>query len=339
MKKKNEVENAGGGDASVLFSLEALTANADRLGEDARMRLAMRLPASGASGVIDLERLREEPRFDRGLVEAPIPVVEPAAPPAVPRNVLVGLMAGLAGAVIVLATLAVVEPTAAIVVERPRERVESLSVAELAKEPQGGSATRGGRTRSGSEAGSEPDAEAESEPEAEAESESESESDSPAVPRATKKAKTRRRAEERRVEPKAAPPVAKRDAAERPDVSVECILDPASCGGGQPKETAPRGTKPTTDALPDKPSTAQIRTALAGPKAKAKTCGPTHRAAAGTAVRVKLSIDGGTGKVTQATPLPPHATALGRCIAEQLGRATFPRFAKPAIGVVYTIRQ
>lgn len=121
------------------------------------------------------------------------------------------------------------------------------------------------------------------------------------------------------------------------DVSVSCILDPASCGrGGKPKSKKPAQTAPAGN-LPNKLSASQIRKALTGPKAKAKQCGDMHAAPAGTTVKVKLSV-AGSGEVRSATPLAPHANGLGRCVANALDDATFDRFAAPVMGVVYSVR-
>jgi hypothetical protein len=74
-------------------------------------------------------------------------------------------------------------------------------------------------------------------------------------------------------------------------------------------------------------------------RAAAKACGPKHGAAPGETVEVKVSIAGGTGKVTAANALGEHAgSALGTCVAGALGQATFERFAKSQIGLKYTVR-
>ncbi len=135
----------------------------------------------------------------------------------------------------------------------------------------------------------------------------------------------------------ASTPKPKAEAQGNDDVSVSCILDPASCGrGGKPKSTKPAQTAPAGN-LPDKLSASQIRNALTGPKAKAKQCGDMHAAPSGTTVKVKLSV-AGSGEVRSATPLAPHANGLGRCVANALDDATFDRFAAPVMGVVYSVR-
>jgi len=133
--------------------------------------------------------------------------------------------------------------------------------------------------------------------------------------------------------PKAEP---KPQAKGQDELSVQCIVDPASCGRGAAKPKA----KPKTPAvsLPAKLTSSQIRKALSGPKSEAnKQCRDMHAAPAGTTVKVKLSI-AGTGKVRSAAPQAPHANSLGRCVAAALGTATFDPFGSPAMGVVYSVR-
>lgn len=103
--------------------------------------------------------------------------------------------------------------------------------------------------------------------------------------------------------------------------------------GGEP------ASEPVDPSLPETPSTAQIRDAIASVKQAARACGPEHGAASGEAVVVKISIAGATGLVTSAVAVGDHrGTALGECVANALARAVFPRFRKPSIGVQYPIR-
>lgn len=119
------------------------------------------------------------------------------------------------------------------------------------------------------------------------------------------------------------------------ELSVQCIVDPASCGRGAAKPKAK--PKTPTISLPTKLTSSQIRKALTGPKSEAKQCRDMHAAPAGTTVKVKLSI-AGSGKVRSAAPQAPHANSLGRCVAAALGTATFEPFGSPAMGVVYSVR-
>ncbi len=160
-------------------------------------------------------------------------------------------------------------------------------------------------------------------------------------PARKRSAKTKRTAT---VKPRATTPIAeapapkleaKPKATPQGDLSVQCIVDPASCGRGAAKPTA-RPKAPST-SLPAKLSSTQIRTALTGPKAQAKQCREMHAAPAGTTVKVKLSI-AGSGQVRSASPQAPHGNSLGRCVAAALSRATFEPFGSPAMGVVYSVR-
>lgn len=125
-------------------------------------------------------------------------------------------------------------------------------------------------------------------------------------------------------------------------VPVACVIDPASCGRGtsEPGPTGNDGTRPKpTGPLPDTPSNAQVRAAMAKVKAKAKACGRRHQLASGTTVRVKLSVVGATGRIKSARAIEEHADRpAGRCVAEALSAAVLPRFAKPQAGIVYGIR-
>ena len=129
-------------------------------------------------------------------------------------------------------------------------------------------------------------------------------------------------------------------------MGADCILDPAACGvtpGSKPGPT-PKPKQATSARAPDQPSgrttlaPVDVRTAIAPVKSAAKACGLTHGAASGEKVGIKLSIDGQSGRVTQATPQSPHGSdALGRCVAGALRGARFPTFAKPSMGLLYRV--
>jgi hypothetical protein len=142
--------------------------------------------------------------------------------------------------------------------------------------------------------------------------------------------------------PEAAKPAESESVANKSAYTAECLLDPSRPGCQDPnasKDSKPDNGPNVTGTLPDKLSDLQLRQALAGAKETAKACGTQHGAPAGTQVRVKLSIAGDTGKVVSAQPLDSHATtALGRCVADALKSATFPRFASPLQGTVYPVR-
>jgi hypothetical protein len=91
-------------------------------------------------------------------------------------------------------------------------------------------------------------------------------------------------------------------------------------------------------SLPDKLSESTIRKSLTKGKNKAKSqCGAAHGAEPNEVVRVKLSIEGSSGKVIEAEPLAPHNNALGQCVADILSDTTFPRFTSPQQGTTFPV--
>lgn len=129
------------------------------------------------------------------------------------------------------------------------------------------------------------------------------------------------------------------------ELSADCILDPSApgCGGGSTKKAAPKTEEKKAAAvdpnLPESLTSSDIRDGIESVKDAAKACGPKNGAAPGTSVKVKLSISGSTGKVTEAAAQAPHAgTALGSCVAAALKKATFKKFRKSSIGAVYPVR-
>ena len=126
------------------------------------------------------------------------------------------------------------------------------------------------------------------------------------------------------------------------DVSFDCIMDPKSCGRGandEPRTAAqgPKQKQPRED-LPSTLGQSALRSGFGKVRTQAKACGPKH-GVRGEQVAVKVSISGRTGEVTAARALGPHAkTAIGNCVASALRRASFDRFAKPQIGIRYTVR-
>ncbi len=92
------------------------------------------------------------------------------------------------------------------------------------------------------------------------------------------------------------------------------------------------------DELPETLSTDDIRVAMNRVKPAAKACGKQHGAAKGEMVKIKLTIDGTTGRPTTVNAQGHAGTALGECIVEVVRTAQFPRFRKPSLGVVYPFR-
>ena len=96
------------------------------------------------------------------------------------------------------------------------------------------------------------------------------------------------------------------------------------------------GERVQDDELPDTLTTNDIKIALGRVKPAWKACGVKHKAAKGEKVKIKLSIDGSTGRPTSVNALYDHqGTALGDCIVEIVKTAQFPKFRKPSLGVIY----
>jgi hypothetical protein len=124
-------------------------------------------------------------------------------------------------------------------------------------------------------------------------------------------------------------------------LDVDCILNPdlPKCKGGttSTKKAKPAGSSDPN--LPEKLTVSDIREGVASVKATAKSCGGKHSAAAGTSVKVRMSISGSTGRVVSAKAEPPHTgTALGNCVAGAVKKATFKKFRDAQMGVVYPFR-
>lgn len=121
--------------------------------------------------------------------------------------------------------------------------------------------------------------------------------------------------------------------------AVDCLLDPSAPGCAE--KTAPKpktSSEPAVDPnLPAKLTPAELRDGFHAVKDNAKACGPRYGASAGTKVRVKVSISGATGKVISARPENAENAALGKCVADALRKATFPKFGSKQLGSVYSV--
>ncbi len=117
---------------------------------------------------------------------------------------------------------------------------------------------------------------------------------------------------------------------------ANCVFNPNA--PGCVKKDQGGSLKDLDATLPDKLSNRQLSKALGKKKGKAKSsCGPKHSAAPGEVVHVKLSIEGGTGKVLSAEPQAPHNNALGNCVADILKKTEFPRFTSSQQGTTYPV--
>lgn len=319
---------------SHAFSLDSLRAlEAARPGPTAQ--------AADSSGVIDLDELRLAGPLDAArdlttsrLVSDAAPTLPP--PPSAPRWA-VATLGLLGGAVVALTTMiAVGMPHGVPATQDPAPRPTMAAAAVV--DHDDGALAHGlqidGAVIPHVSAPAQAPMQA-TQPEVEPETKPAPKSRSRSKARA--KAKRTKTAKPKTTTPAAPAPAPKVDTKPKAkdDLSVQCIVDPASCGRGAAKPKA-KPKAPTT-SLPAKLSSSQIRKALTGPKAEAKQCRDMHAAPAGTTVKVKLSI-AGSGKVRSAAPQAPHSNSLGRCVAAALSTASFDAFGSPAMGVVYSVR-
>lgn len=106
----------------------------------------------------------------------------------------------------------------------------------------------------------------------------------------------------------------------------------------QPKrrKVLEREKKPKCQQLTEKLTIVQVKSGFAKIEKDAKACGKKHGAGPGTKVKIKVEIEGRSGKVISSEPQGPHAdTDLGRCVADTGLKARFPCFSKERMGVVY----
>ncbi len=121
-------------------------------------------------------------------------------------------------------------------------------------------------------------------------------------------------------------------------VPIECVLHPESRGCASGDSRDPEPDRRSTAGLPKRPSASQIRSAMAKVKPQAKACGAKHGVGKGKRVRVKLSVVGKSGAITKARAVEEHeGTAVGRCVAGALRKATLPRFSTAQIGIVFGV--
>ncbi len=119
---------------------------------------------------------------------------------------------------------------------------------------------------------------------------------------------------------------------------TECLLNPNKPGCAEAKRKYGDKYKDLDKTLPDKLSESDVRSGVSPVKGNAKACGSKHGVPAGTVVRVKLSIEGDTGKVLSASAMGEHAgTPVGGCVADALKGAKFRRFKSGQQGTTYPV--
>jgi hypothetical protein len=122
------------------------------------------------------------------------------------------------------------------------------------------------------------------------------------------------------------------------DDEVDCLLNPdlPKCSGGG--SSAPKDEQILAPKLPDSLSATLLKDGFNTVKSKAKACGSKFGAETGTKVKVHVSIEGATGKVTSVEAQGEHAgTDLGKCVEDAVKGATFSQFKKPSQGADYSL--
>ncbi|MFO7567768.1 MAG: hypothetical protein R6X02_34315 [Enhygromyxa sp.] len=118
---------------------------------------------------------------------------------------------------------------------------------------------------------------------------------------------------------------------------IECLLNPdlPKCNtGGSSK---PKKEEILAPKLPEKLSQSQLKSGFNTVKSKAKSCGSQHGAEEGTKVRIHVSIEGATGKVSAVQAKGEHAgTPLGKCVEDAVEKATFEQFKMGSQGADFS---
>jgi hypothetical protein len=140
--------------------------------------------------------------------------------------------------------------------------------------------------------------------------------------------------------PTPVPPTPEPDAGGQPGPEggkeVDCLLDPTLPGcGGKPKTE--QAKEETGDAaLPEKLGQDALRAGFEAVKPAAKECGRMNNVAPGTKVKVKVSIEGATGRILKASALGEYeGTSVGRCVEVAVKAATFDKFGGQQMGITW----
>lgn len=113
--------------------------------------------------------------------------------------------------------------------------------------------------------------------------------------------------------------------------TIDCILDPSLC-------RAPKTGRPQDD-LPETLGTTEIKRGIDGIRPLVRDCALTHGAIPKQKVTIKFTISGETGMVTQANIVTPKlSVGLEQCIIAAMHRASFGRFRKERLGVMFPLK-
>lgn len=133
-------------------------------------------------------------------------------------------------------------------------------------------------------------------------------------------------------------PIPDQTSKNNPEAEVDCLLNPDLPGCKKEKREQPK-REDDGPALPDKLSQNALRSGFQSVKPVAKECGQKNAVAPGTKVKVHVTIEGATGKVTKAKAEGEFAnTSVGRCIENAVRRASFDRFEHQVMGITWPFR-
>ncbi|MEM7155501.1 MAG: hypothetical protein AAF799_21805 [Myxococcota bacterium] len=302
-------------DRSGLIDIRALSSLVEPRGSGSASASSVALPSFSSPWTM------QDTRMQSRAVSMPAAVAARPQPARDDRPLYL-MIAALSAAVVSLGAYAIFAPSPTRAAAPAPEPAPSVAAAAAANEAEP-------EPEPALPAAPAPSDEAEPEPEVELEAKAE-----PAKGRSAKNRRNRKGRRDRTPTPAKGDETKPPAPADRGGVPIGCVLDPDSCS--KKKRPDPTPTPGSTD-LPDVPSNSQIRSAMKKVKPTAKAC--ASGADAGQKVRVKLSVTGRDGRVVSAKALEDHAgTALGRCVAGALSKATLPRFAKPQAGIVFAVR-
>jgi predicted Zn finger-like uncharacterized protein len=116
------------------------------------------------------------------------------------------------------------------------------------------------------------------------------------------------------------------------DQSIDDLLSGAL---GKPSKPAAAAPKPAGADLPPTPSRDDVLSALKAVAPRVSACGGGQSGLA----TAKISVAGATGKVTSVDVSGQFAgTPVASCVAKEVGKAKFPRFATPTFAVTFPFK-
>ncbi|MGD8859921.1 MAG: GYF domain-containing protein [Myxococcales bacterium] len=132
-----------------------------------------------------------------------------------------------------------------------------------------------------------------------------------------------------------------------PEKAEEPAPDPLLAGPSEPKD-APKeppkerslddllaGAVAKPEKLPDSPTRDQVLKAIAGVKKAVMACGQGQDV--GGTARAQITVSGSSGRVSHVNVTGIQGT-VGSCVAREVRKARFPKFAKPTFSVAYPFK-